>query len=216
MKEEHTRVYGIGKHEDKYISFEADPEVLLHDYDKYEKYVKGCEHTVRNDDRYKAYVASVHEAGFNHCAILGEIDRGGDKVKLEMHHGPIFNLFDICDIVLKACLKRGMQNITTFDIGDLVLTEHELGNVMFVMLSKTGHKGAHNNIFIDIKATGGRLDRFIERWYDGMERNHFEYIERYIEACKKADGNSTDQGLFDVADQMKRFKKKKKKEDGAE
>lgn len=40
-----TRVYGIGKHADKSISFEADPERLLSDYDLYEAYVKGCEHT---------------------------------------------------------------------------------------------------------------------------------------------------------------------------
>lgn len=202
-----TNVYGTGKHEDRFISFEADPEVLLHDYDTYVKYVKGCEHTVRTDDRYKAYISKLKDAGFNRCAILGDVVKGGDKVKLEMHHGPIFNLFDICDIVLKACLKRGnIEELTTFDIGDLVLTEHEKDNIMVVMLSKTPHRGGHHNVFVDIKATVGRIDRFIDQWHDGMEMEHIDYITRYIEECKKIEGMSYDNGLFDTAERLKSFK----------
>lgn len=202
-----TKVFGTGKFEDKFITFGADPDVLLHDYDEYEKYVKGCEHCVRSDDRYTAYVSKIRQSGFNHCAILGNIDVDkNSKVKLEMHHGPIFNLFDICDIVLKASLKRGtFEELTTFDIGDLVLTEHEKDNIMIVMLSKTAHKGGHQNIFIDIKATVGRIDRFIDRWEDGMEQEHFDYITRYIEECKKVEG-SVDNGLFETADRLKSFK----------
>jgi len=203
-----TKIYGSGKHEDEFITFEADPERLLQDYDEYEKYVKGCEAMVRSDDRYKACVGRYRAAGFDHCAILGDVIRhGGDKVRLEMHHGPIFNLFDICDIVLKASLKRGeIPNLTTFDIADLVLTEHEMDNIMVVFLSKTPHKGAHFNIFIDVKATIGRIDRFIERWHDGMEDEHYEYIYRYIEACKAAEGKTTDNGLFETAEHLKKFK----------
>lgn len=200
-----TRVYGIGKHADKSISFEADPERLLSDYDLYEAYVKGCEHTVRKDDRYKAYIAKIRQAGFNHCVLLGNINAKGDNVDLEMHHGPIFNLFDICDIVLKACLKRGREDITTFDIGDLVLTEHELDHIMICMLSKTAHKGGHNSVFINIKGTIGRIDKFIDNYYDGLEDEHISYIHRYIEECKKTD-HTMDNGLFDTADKLKKFK----------
>lgn len=201
-----SAVYGTGKHEDKYITFGADPDELLHDYDKYVKYVKGCEHTVRKDDRYTDYVAKVRASGFDHCAILGNVAKGNDNVHLEMHHGPIFNLFDICDIVLRASLKRGnIEELTTFDIGDLVLTEHERDNIQIVMLSKTAHKGGHFNIFIDIKATVGRIDRFIDRWSDGMVEEHYSYIERYVAECKKTNG-TVDNGLFDTAEKLKVFK----------
>lgn len=202
-----TKIFGTGKHEDEFITFEADPEVLLHNYDIYEKYVKSCEAIVRGDDRYKECIARYRSAGFDHCAILGNVVKcGGDKIRLEMHHGPIFNLFDICDIVLKACLLRGdIQDLTTFDVADLVLKEHQLDNIMVVFLSKTPHKGAHFNIFIDVKATVGRIDRFIDRWHDGMEDEHYQYVFRYIEACKTAEGRSADNGLFETAEHLKKF-----------
>lgn len=202
------RVHGTGKHEDDYITFGIEPKRILRDYDMYERFIKGCEHTVRKDDRYIAYIAKLKSAGLTHCAILGNIQED-DKVSLEMHHGPIFNLFDICDIVAKSMIKRGrIHDLTTFDIGDLVLTEHELDNIMIVMLSKTPHKGNHNNgrgIFINIKATFGRLDRFLDRYHDGMEEEHHDYIARYIAECKKAKG-SIDNGLFDTAEQLRSFK----------
>lgn len=202
-----SRVYGTGRHEDKSITFGADPEILLHDYDAYEKYVKACEHTVRKDDRYTHYVGKLRTSGFDHCAVLGNVLEHGDKVELEMHHGPIFNLFDICDIVLKAELKRQrIPDLCTFDIGDLVLAEHEKDHIMVVMLSTTAHKAAHKNLFIDIKATVGRIDKFIDSYYDGMEAEHFRYIDQYIKACEDAEGKTNDQALFDTADMLRRFK----------
>lgn len=203
-------VYGTGRYSDNHITFGADKKILLNNYDKYESYVKGCETTVRQDDRYKAYISKLKSAGLTKCAILGNI-KEDSKVKLEMHHGPIFNLFDICDIVLRAMLKRDeIELLTTYDIGDLVLTEHEKDNIMIVMLSKTAHKSGHNkngsrNIFVDIKATFGRIDRFIDRWADGMLDEHWYYIEHYLKECEKANG-TVDNGLFDTAEKLKEFK----------
>lgn len=206
------RIYGLKTYSDEYVSFEAETDDLLHDYDRYEKYVKGCEAMVRDDDRYTAYIAKLKEGGLDKCAIMGNLPTdAGPKLKIEMHHGPIFNLFDICDIVLRASLKRG-DDVTTFSIADKVLTEHELDNIMIVMLSKPIHMGGTHNkksnrgIFVDIKATWGRLDRFIDRWHDGMVREHESYIKRYIKECRTAEGQSLDQGLFDVAEQLKSFK----------
>lgn len=205
----YTRIYGIGKHEDEYIQFEADRDVLLHDYDHYEKYVKGCEFCVRNDDRYKAYISKLKSAGYNNCAVFGDVvEKGGDKLKLEMHHGPLFNLFDYCNIVLKYHLVRDdMKSITTYDIGSEVLDCHEKDWIMISMLSKTAHVGAHfSDLFIDIKATIGRVDKFIDHYAEGMSNEHWEMIERYLKACKEADHKTTDQSVFDVADKLKKFK----------
>lgn len=199
-------IYGNGRHADESVGFYANPKEMLNNYDVYERFIKGCEHCVRKDDRYIAYIAKLKSNGFNRCAILGNIQEDS-KVSLEMHHGPIFNLFDICDIVTRATLKRGKDDLTTFDIGDLVLTEHELDNVMVVMLSKSAHKGGHSDgrgLFLSIKATVGRIDRFIDRWSDGMEREHWQYLQRYLEQCAQSDG-SIDNGLFDTAERLRSF-----------
>lgn len=204
------RLYGTGAYEKEYISFEAEASDLLADYDRYQKYVKAIEKNVRNDDRYTAYIAKVKQGGMDHCAIMGNLPTDDPKLKIEMHHGPIFNLFDYCDIVLKASLKRGDTDITTYKIADIILTEHEMDNIMIVMLSKTVHSSVHNRKlwngpFIDVKATWGKLERFIDHWSDGMEREHWRYIDIYIKECENAKGQTLDQGLFDVADTLKSF-----------
>lgn len=208
-KSDVIRIYGTGRNKDKFISFGADPEVLLHDYDSYVKFVKACEFAVRKDDRYKKYVGKVRQAGFDHCAIIGHVVEKNDNVDLEMHHGSLFTLFDYCDIVLKASMRRGkIKDLCSFDVADQVLTEHELDNVQVVFLTKTAHKAVHKGdaVFIDIKATVGRVDRFIDRWYDGMEDNHWQRVEKYIKLAEKHRGEMTDSGLFDVAEKLKSFK----------
>lgn len=205
------KVYGTQMFKDEFITFGENKSTgLLDDYNKYEKFIKGCEEAVRKDDRYTAYISELKKAGLTRCAVLGNI-KEDSKVKLEMHHGPIFNLFDICDIVTRASIKRGsIPALTTFDVGHLVLEEHRLNNIMVVMLSKTVHKGGHNkrgsrSIFVDIKATVGRIDRFIDKYEDGMEEEHWSYIDRYLYELKKSDG-TVDNGLFDTADKLIRFK----------
>ena len=203
-------VYGKGRYEDEYITFGVEPDELLHDYDAYEKFIKNCENAVRKEDRYTAYVGEMKKAGLTRCAVLGNLEEDS-KVKIEMHHGPIFNMFDICDIVTKAVIKRGqLKVITEFDIADLVLEEHRLGNIMTVMLSKSVHKGSHpkfgKSVFVDIKATVGRIDRFIDRWIDGMEDEHIDMIRRYINECKRAENQTMDNDLFATAERLLRFK----------
>ena len=192
-----------------YITFYIEPEVLLHDYDEYEAFIKGVEHAVRKEDRYTHYVGKLRNSGMDRCAILGNLTESDHTANIEMHHGPIFNLFDICDIVTRALINRKEPNITTFKVADLVLDEHEAGNIQVVMLSKTGHKSTHNgDSFIHIKATIGRIDRFIDRWHDGLQKSHMQYISRYIAQCKKYE-ETIDNGLFDVADKLASFKDKK-------
>ncbi len=206
------RIYGKGRYEDEYISFEMEPDDLLNDYERYTRFVTHIETLVRSDDRYTAYIAKLKAGGLTRCAVLGNLPTDDPKIKVEMHHGPIFNLFDYTDIILKASLKRNHKRLTTFDIADLVLTEHEMDNIMIVMLSKNVHmEGAHNKksnkgVLIGIEATFGRIDRFIDRWSDGMEREHVQYIDKYIAECRAANGKTLDQGLFDIADKLESFK----------
>lgn len=202
------KIYGADRYEDEYISFEAEADDLLMDFDHYEKYVKGIEQMVRMDDRYKAYISKLKSGGLTKCAIFGNLP-DDEKIKNEMHHGPIFNLFDYTDIVLRYHLKRG-DLVTTFDIADEILKCHEKDWIMVVMLSKAVHRGgAHNKsgkgIFIDIKATFGDICKFIEHYSDGMIDEHWEYIEKYIRECNKASGTE-DNDLFQVAEKLGKFK----------
>ena len=144
--------------------------------------------------------------------MLGDL-KEDSKTKLEMHHGPVFTLFDVCEIVLKHMFKIGIKDITTFKVADLVLTEHENDNIQIVMLSKGVHKGKHNylsrhDIFIQIKASVGRVDRFIHNYEGGMDRAHYEALSRYVDLCKKYP-ESIDNGLFDTSENLVSFKKKK-------
>ena len=195
----------ISNNDKAYVTFYVENHKILKDYDDYEAFIKGVEHAVRKDDRYPDYVGKLHRAGLNKCAILGNLTDSDSEAELEMHHGPIFNLFDICDIVTRALISRKVDNITTFMVADHVLYEHELDNIQVVMLSKVAHKSTHNgDSFIHIKATVGRIDRFIDRWRDGLQRDHKQYIKRYIDQCRKCDV-TTDNGLFDVADSISSF-----------
>lgn len=197
-------IHGIGKNIDAEISFYAREENVKNDYDVYERFIKRCEFQVRNDMRYKAYISKLKSSGLNFCSVLGELS-DEDGVSIEMHHGPIFNLFDICDIVARALFKRGDKHITTFKVADLVLTEHEKDNIMVVMLSKSSHKGAHNSMFIHMNSTVGRIERFIENYIDGIEKEHKKYIRKYLEQCKEV-GDTVDNGLFDTAKKLRSFK----------
>lgn len=201
-----TRIYGTGRYSDQYISFEAEPDVLLNDYDEYMKYVKSIVDITRKDDRYHDYISNLHASGLNYCAILGDVKKGGDKVSLEIHHGPIFLVSDYADIILKYHLKKkDMGSITTFDIADELLTCHEKNWIMLVALSKTAHTAAHDTILLDIKASIGRLDKFIDKYHKGMEPEHWEMITKYVREYEKIK-ETTDQGLFDTYEKLLSFK----------
>lgn len=203
-------VHGKGEYKDEYISFQADKKELFGDYDAYTKYVKSIEDMVRLDDRYVRYTIRLKEGGLDHCAILGNLPTDDPQLKIDIHHGPIFNLFDICDIILRARLKRGYAD-TVFDLADLVLTEHEEDNIMVIPLSRQVHiGGVHNKkatktVFLSLDSTWGRLDRFIDKWHDGMIREHYQAISKYCKECAKING-STDQNLFAIAEKIKSFK----------
>jgi len=175
-----------------------------HGYKAYESFIKGVEKIVRGDERYISYIAKLKSEGLDRCAILGNLS--GEKVDIEMHHGPMFGLFDIADIITRALFKRGEEKITTFLVADYILMEHEKDHVQIVMMAKTPHKAFHiSHMFIHAKQSFGRVDLFMEDWLDGMTSGHGAKIEKYIEYCKKYK-SSTDNGLFDTNKKLK-FKK---------
>lgn len=161
-------------------------------YESYVNFIKGVERLVRNNDRYKKYISYLKkEVKLNKCQVLKNIT--DEDADIEMHHGPIFTLFDICAIVLDYFLYKNWK-VSTFKIADAVLDEHQRNRVQVVMVSVTVHQEIHNgDIFINHKQAWGDLNAFIKKYKCSMSKEYKEQINRYIDRSLLYD--STD---FDV------------------
>ena len=180
----------------------VDDEVLkyyyskddLADPDEFDKFIYGCEMMVRKDERYDNYISYLKDLGFNKDVFQSKIDN--DKfpdVSIEMHHGPIFNLFEICSIVTDHLLTNG-EKVSTFKVADIVLKEHELGNIQVVMgLTKTNHQLVHDGaMFVHINQSIGNILEFIKRYKNGIKREHLYTLEKYLKLCSKYDATDND------------------------
>ena len=163
----------------------------------YNKFVKDCERAVRNDPDYKVFIAHVKNIwGINFCQVSSKIY--DTDATIEMHHGPIFTLFDICSIVLNDFLNKN-KKINTCKIADTVLDEHFDLNVQIVMLAVTNHEAAHNcDLFLNVKQGIGNINNFIIKYNNSnaLDDIHKYKIWNYINMCKN--NPSFDKGYLDV------------------
>ena len=168
--------------------------------DSYVNFIKGCERQVRINDRYKKYIWYLKNVvGLKHCQVLSEIepDEQG-KIEIEMHHGPIFTLYDYCEIMLEYFLLKG-RKISTFRIADAVLDEHQKNHVQVVMLLATIHEEVHNrNIFINYRQAWGDLNAFVKKYGIAMNDPLKEKLNKYIDRSMAYDSN--DFGVLKLAD----------------
>lgn len=176
----------------KGIEFFSSPEAWT-------AFIKGCEKLVRVDERYKAYIAFLkNEVKLNRCEVLKDVD--DRSTSIEMHHGPIFTLFDVCAIVLEYFLVKNLK-VTTFRIAKVVLEEHELHHVQVVMLSKTIHQEVHNgDLFIHYKQSWGDLKAFCKKYGSVMPRDYKEKYNRYVDKCLLMD--SSDNGILELSNKL--------------
>ena len=168
--------------------------------DSYVNFIKGCERQVRINDRYKKYIWYLKNVvGLKHCQVLSEIepDEQG-KIEIEMHHGPIFTLYDYCEIMLEYFLLKG-RKISTFRIADAVLDEHQKNHVQVVMLLATIHEEVHTrNIFINYRQAWGDLNAFVKKYGIAMNDPLKEKLNKYIDRSMAYDSN--DFGVLKLAD----------------
>ena len=127
-------------------------ESYFQNYDNYVSFVKGVEAAVRGNDKYNKYIYYLkNEVKLDHCQVFKNITTEDEGVDIEMHHGPILTLYDVCAIVLEYFLLKKWK-ITTFRVANQVLEEHQRNRVLVVMVSATAHEEIHNgDIFINIK-----------------------------------------------------------------
>jgi hypothetical protein len=168
-----------------YLPFDKSP-LDLSDPKIRDKFIKGVEKNVRTSKIYKRYIDYLkREKGLNHCAVFGNIEsaKKGGKTKIEMHHGPIFTLYDIASIVLEKHLSMPNPKINTFDIAEEVLDLHRRNLVQVVMLSQTVHKSMDNKEkapFITMDMTWGNLMGFIEEYGQYFSPQHRSNLKKYI------------------------------------
>ena len=176
------------------IPFFKDDEYFSN-IDSYTKFIKGAEWEVRHSDRYSAYKKYLqNEAKLDHCQVFVEI--GKDDADIEMHHGPVFTLYDYCTIILEWFLLNHMK-VTTFRIADVVLKEHEENHIQVVMLSTTIHEQVHNRgIFISMDQAFGDINAFIHKYYDAIGQELREKYNRYLDRSRVSDSN--DYGLLEL------------------
>lgn len=174
--------------------------------DVFERFVKDCEYAVRHDPRYANYISHLKTYGFNFDVLqYGLNNEKFPDLPIEMHHGPIFNLYEICSIVIDHMLNVGMD-VTTFDVAKAVLDEHECHNIQVTMLTKTNHELAHDGkVFIHLNQCFGEPINFIKNYKRGIRREHLYSLEKYINLCKEYD--ATDNDYLELSNLTKKIKK---------
>ena len=154
-------------------------------------FIKSVERLVRTNDRYSKYISYLkREIKLNHCQVLSNIS--DEDCDIEMHHGPIFTLYDYCDIVLNYYIMKGWK-ISTFRIADTVLNEHIKNRIHVVMLSPTVHEEVHlREIFINIQQAWGDLHGFLKKYGKALSNEQIQKYNRYLDKSMMMDTNTYD------------------------
>lgn len=154
-------------------------------------FIKSVERLVRTNDRYSKYISYLkREIKLNHCQVLSNIS--DEDCDIEMHHGPIFTLYDYCDIVLNYYIMKGWK-ISTFRIADTVLNEHIKNRIHVVMLSPTVHEEVHlREIFINIQQAWGDLHGFLKKYGKALSDEQIQKYNRYLDKSMMMDTNTYD------------------------
>jgi hypothetical protein len=159
------------------LEFYKSPEFFSSPESK-TKFLKDCERLVRTNKRYSAYINYLKtKVKLNHCQVLSKLT--DEKVSIEMHHGPIFTLYDICEIITDHYIEKGWK-ISTFRIAKQVLDEHWKNNIQVVMLSTTVHQEVTNReIWLNMQQAWGNLNRFLKKYKlnDDLREKYNRYVD---------------------------------------
>lgn len=177
-----------------YITFYKEEE-YFEELEVYNKFIKECEKVVRKSQHYRIFENWVFNIlGVNYCQVQPGIT--SQDATIEMHHGPLFTLYDYCQIVLEKYLKLHIP-ITTISIAREVLRLHFEGCVQVVMVSKTNHEAIHNrDLFINVKQGIGNLNKFIADYVAYFTEDQRYRIWNYMKICKEV--KSFDTGILNI------------------
>lgn len=183
--------------EDALLYFK-DQEYFIDD-SAYSKFIKEVEKVVRTSKDYSKFVGYIKNTlGINFCQASSKIFES-DRVQIEMHHGPIFSLYDICEVILNWFIQTG-QRINTFRVANKVLDEHYALRVQVIMLSVTAHEATHNrDIFTHFNQGIGNVNDFIKIYSPYFNDEQKYKIWNYLALCQGSEfGKSFDTGILDT------------------
>lgn len=165
------------------------------DSDTFVKYVKMVEKVVRGSEDYKAFVTWVKNVlGINFCQVSSKIVEG--DASIEMHHGPIFTLYDYCAIILQHMISSG-ETISSFRVADRVLQEHFDLRVQVVMLAITNHEAISNrDLFLNLNQGIGNVNAFIMKYAADLDDEQKYKIWNYINFSQS--NQTFDSGILDT------------------
>ncbi|MBR1818212.1 MAG: hypothetical protein IJ772_05110 [Bacilli bacterium] len=166
-----------------FLSYLRNNINMLGEKDRKE-FISGTEAIIRISKDYKKYIGELKNKypGTHSCALFNNID--DTMAPIEMHHGPIFTLAEICVIVLNHYIKNGKE-VDSFDIADEILQDHFDGLVQTIFLCKMAHnivsnKKIQKNAFIPLSTAIGDLVGFIEKYNDAITYYEINKIRNYI------------------------------------
>jgi len=194
---------------DFFLSYLRNNINVLNEKDKKE-FIMGTERIIRKSKDYSRYIAHLKETipQCRSCALFNNIT--DEMAPLEMHHGPVFTLAEICVIVLNHFLKNGKE-IDSFDIADQILEDHFDNLIQTIFLSEMAHKPTSNaktskNSFISMDHSIGDIVGFIKKYNDAITYYEINKLRNYIylsELYEKNQGVS----IFDyMKESIKSFK----------
>lgn len=184
-----------------YLPFNKS-EINFSDKNTREKFIKAVERRVRRSKLYKAYINYLkNDLKLDRCAIFGNIQSDKkSKTKVEMHHGPIFTLYDYVSIVLTKCLyNHEYDKLNTFDIAAEVLELHRRKMVQTVMLSEAAHKSMDNPKtapFLALEQTFGNLFEFVKEYGQYFSPKNIYNLKSYFDNYKYNIENNTINSTF--------------------
>lgn len=161
----------------------------------YKAFVKDVERMVRTSGDYKAFVNWMKNVlGINFCQVSSKIIDG--DATIEMHHGPIFTLFDYTAVILNHMLMSG-EKVSTFRVASRVIDEHFAGRVQVVMLAVTNHEAISNrDLFLNVRQGIGNVDGFIKKYAAALDDEQKYKIWAYINFSKT--NETFDTGILDT------------------
>ena len=160
------------------LSFYITKETMQ-DPEEYKGFLKNAERRFRACKEYKDYKAYLMNLGFDHCQVMGNLE-SDDQVDIELNHN-VLNLFDICVLICEHVLNT-IGYISTFDLIQLLIVEHQNNRVGVTFLSTTAHEMYTNNpdAYIPPEMTFGRWWELLQRYCYGITYEIAQKVIKYI------------------------------------
>lgn len=132
------------------------------------KFINSCKSMFRSSSFYKNYKSHLYNIGLDRCQVFSNINVNDESAKIEMHHNAL-KLEDLIIIITNHILNT-QGFCTTFDVISELKRVHKEYKVPIVMLSKTIHQLADNdmNYILPSQMCFGFWELFVSEFSRGI------------------------------------------------